>query len=223
MPFRDRLSAGRYLAKALEQYRHVQPVVLALPRGGVPVAAEVASALERAARSHSRSQDRRSDAARACNGRRRRWWIAVDRAQRGRHSVGRGRGGSSSNRFAISSSPKSSAAVSSISAAANASKLPGRRRSWSMTGLPPAPQLARRCGPRECAIRNGWCWQCRWRRPKASPHCAKRPTMWSVWKTMRSLGPSVCTIRISGRCRIARLSICFDAFRPGPIGHGLTG
>lgn len=45
MPFRDRSDAGRRLADALEQYRRSQPVVLALPRGGVPVAAEVASAL----------------------------------------------------------------------------------------------------------------------------------------------------------------------------------
>ncbi len=45
MPFRDRSDAGHRLADALEQYRRSQPVVLALPRGGVPVAAEVASAL----------------------------------------------------------------------------------------------------------------------------------------------------------------------------------
>lgn len=45
MPFRDRSDAGRRLADALEQYRRSQPVILALPRGGVPVAAEVASAL----------------------------------------------------------------------------------------------------------------------------------------------------------------------------------
>jgi predicted phosphoribosyltransferase len=46
MPFRDRSDAGRRLAEALGQYRDAHPVVLALPRGGVPVAAEVASALD---------------------------------------------------------------------------------------------------------------------------------------------------------------------------------
>ncbi len=46
MPFIDRADAGRQLAKALLQYKDEQPVVLALPRGGVPVAAEIAAALE---------------------------------------------------------------------------------------------------------------------------------------------------------------------------------
>jgi putative phosphoribosyl transferase len=45
MPFRDRRDAGRRLAEALSGYEDRHPVVLALPRGGVPVAAEVAHAL----------------------------------------------------------------------------------------------------------------------------------------------------------------------------------
>ncbi len=46
MPFIDRTDAGRKLAKALVRYKDRRPVVLALPRGGVPVAAEVATALD---------------------------------------------------------------------------------------------------------------------------------------------------------------------------------
>ena len=45
MVFVDRKDAGRRLANVLAPLRNEQPVVLALPRGGVPVAAEVARAL----------------------------------------------------------------------------------------------------------------------------------------------------------------------------------
>src|SRR5438105_7121144 len=43
--FRDRRDAGRQLAAALTHYRQDRPIVLALPRGGVPVGFEVAKAL----------------------------------------------------------------------------------------------------------------------------------------------------------------------------------
>jgi len=45
MPFHNRKDAGSKLAAALAGYKDRKPVVLALPRGGVPVAAEVAAAL----------------------------------------------------------------------------------------------------------------------------------------------------------------------------------
>ena len=46
MPFKNRCEAGRRLAVALAGYKEQKPTILALPRGGVAVAAEVAAALE---------------------------------------------------------------------------------------------------------------------------------------------------------------------------------
>jgi putative phosphoribosyl transferase len=46
MPFMDRSEAGRRLAGALAGYKDRRPAILALPRGGVAVAAEVAAALD---------------------------------------------------------------------------------------------------------------------------------------------------------------------------------
>jgi putative phosphoribosyl transferase len=46
MLFQNRTDAGRQLAKALLKYKSRHPVILALPRGGVSVAAEVAVALD---------------------------------------------------------------------------------------------------------------------------------------------------------------------------------
>lgn len=43
--YRDRHDAGRRLATEVEPYRHLSPVVVALPRGGVVVGYEVAEAL----------------------------------------------------------------------------------------------------------------------------------------------------------------------------------
>ena len=45
MTFRNRADAGRRLAEALAGFKDRQSVILALPRGGVPVAAEVATVL----------------------------------------------------------------------------------------------------------------------------------------------------------------------------------
>lgn len=47
VPIPDRVAAGKTLAQLLEQYRkRTDAIVLALPRGGVPVAWEIARALE---------------------------------------------------------------------------------------------------------------------------------------------------------------------------------
>lgn len=46
MLFRDRSDAGRKLAAQLEHLSAEKPIILGLPRGGVPVAAQVAQALD---------------------------------------------------------------------------------------------------------------------------------------------------------------------------------
>jgi hypoxanthine phosphoribosyltransferase len=45
MTFRDRDDAGRRLAARLKDEKFDDPVILALPRGGVPVASHVAATL----------------------------------------------------------------------------------------------------------------------------------------------------------------------------------
>jgi putative phosphoribosyl transferase len=44
MIFSDRQEAGRLLADALREYKDKQPIIVALPRGGVPVGYEIAKA-----------------------------------------------------------------------------------------------------------------------------------------------------------------------------------
>ncbi len=46
LPLADRTAAGRLLAERLEHLRAADPIVLALPRGGVPVGFEIARALD---------------------------------------------------------------------------------------------------------------------------------------------------------------------------------
>ncbi|MCG3116985.1 MAG: dienelactone hydrolase family protein [Candidatus Manganitrophus sp. SA1] len=45
MVFKDRAAAGRRLAESLQEFQNENPIVLALPRGGVPVGYEVARTL----------------------------------------------------------------------------------------------------------------------------------------------------------------------------------
>lgn len=44
--FYDRMEAGKLLAAALKKYKHLKPVIFAIPRGGVPVGFEVAKTLK---------------------------------------------------------------------------------------------------------------------------------------------------------------------------------
>ena len=44
--FEDRIDAGKKLAEKLKKFRDDKPIVLAIPRGGVVVAAEVSKILK---------------------------------------------------------------------------------------------------------------------------------------------------------------------------------
>ena len=46
LPFRDRQDAAQRLAAALARYRGCDPLVMAIPRGGVPIGRVVAEALD---------------------------------------------------------------------------------------------------------------------------------------------------------------------------------
>ncbi len=46
MIYQNRSDAGKWLAQALAGYKGQEPVILALPRGGVPVGSEIARALD---------------------------------------------------------------------------------------------------------------------------------------------------------------------------------
>ena len=81
MPFKDRSHAGRKLAKALVGYKAQQPVVLALPRGGVSVAGKVCAALNAPLDLILVRKIRRTFSARTCHGGRRGRQHADYRAQ----------------------------------------------------------------------------------------------------------------------------------------------
>ena len=68
MPFKNRSDAGRKLAKALASYKEQQPVILALPRGGVTVAVEIAAALNAPLDLILSAQNRRTLSTRAGHG-----------------------------------------------------------------------------------------------------------------------------------------------------------
>jgi hypothetical protein len=182
--FADRTDAGRQLAQRLTAMHLTDPVVLALPRGGVPVAAEIARALHAPmdlllVRKIGVPWQPELAVAAVIDGERpdvvvdekiqQATGIAqeyIDRQagkeleeieRRRRLYLARAR------RWRCTAAPRSS---------------------WTM-GSPPGPRCARRCARCAGADRRGWCSQCRWRRPTRSSDCGPRSMTSCAWRSPR--------------------------------------
>ena len=142
-------------------------MVLALPRGGVPVAAEIAAALEAPldlvlVRKIGVPFQPESAMGAVVDG-------AAPVTVRNEDVITLTHIGEPRirPRCATASSPRSSAGASSISAAGRTRRWRTTRSSSSTTASPPAPPPA----PRSRAMRQHkprrWSWRCRWRRPRA--------------------------------------------------------
>ena len=173
MSFKDRCEAGKKLAKALKRYEGQRPVILALPRGGVPVAAEVAAALHAPLGLVLVRKIGVPMATGIGDGRRRRRRRSDHCPQRGRHSTRWRSTKPNSNKFAIGSSPKSNADVGAISAIACPSTSKTESRSSSMTESPQARQPERPCAPHACARRRRSFLRFPSRRPRPWPTSGK--------------------------------------------------
>ena len=174
--YRDRTDAGRVLAAAIpEAGPFVRPVVLALPRGGVPVAVEVAAALGGAARGDRGAQDRRARPARAGHrgaGPGRDAGLHLPQPDdggrgRGRRRRVRPRGGPGADR---ARAPGSGVPHAGRSAAGRRGRGAGRRRAGHRVD-----HAARRSPRSAGASRPGSSWPCRSPRPPPCTSCARSP------------------------------------------------
>ena len=210
--FIDRIDAGRRLAARLEPMRGQDVVVLGLPRGGVPVALEVARTLGapldvivvrklgvpyqpelamgaigedgvRVVNDEVVRHARITDAGVRCRG--------GDRTDRARTSCttvpGRPTAG-----LAASDGPRSWSTTASRR---------GRRR-W-----PPARSPAP-------TVRHAWCWQCRWRHLVRRSASAPTSTNWSAWRCRSGSPRWASGTRTSRRRPTSRSSIASPAGRP---------
>ena len=173
--FADRAEAGRRLAERLLRFKDERPVVLALPRGGVPVGFEVARALDAPL---DLILVRKIGAPFQPE-------LAVGAVVDG------GRPETVLNQEIVREleipeshiEEEGARQLAEIArrrelylAGRSACRSRGAPRSWSTTASPPARPWRPRCIPPAAPIRSVSCWRRQWRRPTRWSGCAPRPT-----------------------------------------------
>ena len=198
MKFTDRGEAGRRLADKLLHLKDRQPVVLALPRGGVAVGFEIARALDAPldivlVRKIGVPWQPELAIGAVTGGASPEIFIDRDLA------ASLGVPDSYIRRRPHGSSKKSSGAGKRIARAARRWRLPGVRRSSSMTGSPPARRCGSHCRPPGAVAPRGWFSPCPWRRQTRSQACARKWTRPCAWRHRAGLELSASTTAISIR------------------------
>ena len=214
MPFKDRSEAGQKLALVLSKYKDQQPVILALPRGGVPVAAEVASALNApldlilvrkigvpfepelamgaVVDGGAPIIVRNEDVIRSAG---------IDESQ--------------FKTVCDTELAEIERRGSAIWAVANAWTSRVELPSCSTMELRPARPHARRYAPPAHAIRRSSFLRSPSHQPRASPRCARRLMKWCALRITNSSAPLASIIVISDRFRTKKSSQCLRDFRRG--------
>ncbi len=185
MPFADRTDAGRKLVAALAPYRGTPAVVLALPRGGVPVAKEVAAALDAPldlviVRKIGVPMQPELAMGAVVDG--------PDPLTVRNEDVVKLAGVSAAEFDAVRDAERkrrSSGDEHSTLATAPIPTLPGASQSSWTTAWRRAPRRAPRSARRGGGDRGSSSWRCPSRRRARSPSCAAKPTTSSASKTMR--------------------------------------
>jgi putative phosphoribosyl transferase len=201
MPFLDRSDAGRQLAGALAGYKDQHPVILALPRGGVPVAAEVAAALDAAVdlilvRKLGVPAEPELAMGAVVDG-------AVPIVVRNDDVIRiTGVGETEFNATRDAELAEIERRRRRYLGDRERADVAGRTAIVIDDGI--ATGATVRAALRACASPRSLSLPCRWRRRKASRNCAARPTRSFALNSTNASAPSAPVTRISSRCRMRK-------------------
>ena len=184
--FLDRRDAGRRLAVLLERFRDEDPVVVGMPRGGLPVAAEVARALNApldVAVVRKIGAPQNPEFALGA--------LAEGGVQVMSRSTFRALGLSESDvRALLVRGERELAAANPATCAGSERRCRwrGARSSSSTTASPRATLRTRRSNRCAAAARPGWCSLFRSQRRPRRRRCVASPTRSSAWRCPRTCG-----------------------------------